>query len=359
MSTGNYPGRARNPQELRADLDFALSLIPGESKVNIHAFYMESDSPVERDKLEPRHFAAWTDWAVEKGMGLDFNPTFFSHPLSSSGYTISHADPAIRQFWIDHTKCCREIAEYMGERTGKRCINNFWIPDGCKERPIDSLAPRMRLVEAMNEAFAKPMSHMKDAVESKLFGIGAEAYTVGSSEFYLAYAAQHPEVMLTMDAGHFHPTEVISAKFTACLPFLKELLLHVSRPVRWDSDHVVAFDDELQAIFSEIVRNDILDRMNIALDYFDGSINRVAAWVIGSRNTRKALLKALLEPVADLKAAELAGDTTARLALTEEYKTFPFGIVWDMLCERAGMPTGADWLNTVRDYEKKTLAARQ
>ena len=360
MSTGEYPGRARTPDELRADLEQALSLIPGTSKVNIHAFYRESDRAVERNVLEPEHFTAWADWAVERGIGLDFNPSFFSHPKSASGYTLASADDGIRRFWIEHGLASRKIGAYLGRRTGKRCVNNLWIPDGCKERPIDSLAPRMRLLEALNEIYAPKYcpNCLKDSVESKLFGIGSEAYVVGSHEFYLGYTAQHPDVMLTLDTGHFHPTEQVSAKLTACLPFLPELLLHVSRPIRWDSDHVVAFDDELSAIFHEIVRAGALDRVNIALDYFDGSVNRVAAWVIGTRNTKKALLAALLEPVDDLKAAELAGDTTARLALTEEYKTFPFGIVWDMLCEREGMPGGAEWLGAVRSYEAAVAAQR-
>lgn len=360
MATGAYPGCARTPDELRSDLAQALSLIPGTSKVNLHAFYRESDKAVERNALEPKHFASWADWAVERGIGLDFNPTYFSHPLSASGYTLASADLAVRRYWIDHTLACRKIGAYLGERTGKRCVNNLWIPDGSKERPIDTLAPRMRLLEALNECYAAKYCPdcLKDAVESKLFGIGSEAYVVGSHEFYLAYAAQHTDVMLTLDTGHFHPTELISAKLTACIPFLPELLLHVSRPIRWDSDHVVAFDDELMAIFHELVRADILDRVNIALDYFDGSVNRVAAWVIGARNTKKALLAALLEPVADLKAAERAGDTTARLALTEEYKTFPLGIVWDTLCERENMPAGADWLANVRAYEKDVTSKR-
>lgn len=359
MSTGEYPGRARTPDELRADLDCALRLIPGENKVNIHAFYLEAGKAVERDAITSAHFSNWADWAVGKNIGLDFNPTCFSHPMSASGYTLASADDGIRRYWIEHAKRCREIAEYLGQRTGKCCVNNLWIADGCKERPIDTLGPRLRLFDALNEIYANHCDHMKDAVESKLFGIGSESYVVGSHEFYLAYAAQHPEVLLTLDTGHFHPTETVSAKLTACFVFLKELLLHVSRPVRWDSDHVVTFDDELQAIFHELIRSDCLSRTNIALDYFDGSINRVAAWVIGARNTKKALLKALLEPVADLKTAENAGDTTARLGLTEEYKTFPFGIVWDYLCEKENMPGGAEWLPFVKDYEQNIQKTRK
>ena len=356
MSTGAYPGKARNGDELRADLDRVLSLIPGTNRINIHAFYLENGM-ADRDAITPANFSNWADWAVEKGIGLDFNPTFFSHPKSDNG-TLSAADESVRKFWIDHLIACREISAYFGERTGKRCGMNIWIPDGCKERPIDTLSPRLRLTDSLEKGCAKNYGNlMKDAVESKLFGIGSESYVVGSHEYYMGYAMKHPEVMFTMDTGHYHPTELVSSKLTAIFSFVDEVLLHVSRGVRWDSDHVVSFDDETQAIMSELVRSNTLDRTNISLDYFDGSINRVAALVIGARNTKKALLKALLEPADMLKAAEAAGDTTSRLALTEEYKSYPFGIVWEMLCERAGVP-GANWLDDCKAYEREVTIAR-
>ncbi|NLD88230.1 MAG: L-rhamnose isomerase [Clostridiales bacterium] len=359
MSTGNYPGKARNAEELRADIDVALSLIPGPKKVNIHAFYLESDVKVDRDAIEPKHFDNWANWAKAKGIGLDFNPTFFSHPLSDNG-TLSAADEGVRKFWIEHGKRTRVIAEYLGRKTGFRAANNFWMPDGCKERPMDSYGPRARMKDALDEIFSVPVdpAFTKDAVESKLFGIGSEAYVVGSHEFFMGYAMANPNVMLTLDTGHFHPTEVVSSKYSALLCYLSEILLHVSRPIRWDSDHVVAFDDELTALMSEIVRADALDRTNIALDYFDGSINRIAAWVIGTRNTKKALLKALLEPVAALQASELKGDATARLALTEEYKTYPLGAVWDYYCETKDMPARDCWLENVRKYENDVTSKR-
>jgi len=361
VSTGEYPGRARNGEELRADLDMALSQIPGPSKVNVHAIYLEDHGiHADRDMIEPEHFSGWGDWAAEKGIGLDFNPTYFSHPKSADGYTLSSADEGVRNFWIEHGKRCRAIGEYMGSRTGKRCVINHWIPDGCKERPIDTLGPRQRLIDSYAQIFAihHDPALVADAVESKLFGIGSEAYVVGSHEFYLAYVMAHPEILLTMDTGHFHPTEMVSAKITAVLPFVRELLLHVSRPIRWDSDHCVAFDDELTALMHELVRSNALKKTNIALDYFDGSINRIASWVIGTRNTRKALLQALLEPVDTLKKLELAGDSTARLALTEEYKTYPLGAVWDYYCAKNGMEPRAGWLELVRAYERDVTSKR-
>jgi len=361
MSTGNYPGKARNAEELRADLDKALTLIPGALKVNIHAFYLENGGEkIDRDMIEPKHFENWAKWAKSKKIGLDFNPTFFSHPLSADGYTLASADEGVRKFWIDHGKATRKVAEYLGKETGIRSVDNFWMPDGCKERPIDSYAPRARMIDSLNQIFDVEVDPActKDALESKLFGIGSEAYVVASHEFVMGYTLGNKKVMPTMDTGHFHPTEVVSAKFSAVLPFADEILLHVSRPIRWDSDHVVAFDDELTALMSELVRSDALGRTNIALDFFDGSINRIAAWVIGTRNTKKALLKALLEPTAELKKLELAGDTTARLALTEEYKTYPLGAVWDYYCESKGMPARDNWLEVVRQYEKDVTSKR-
>lgn len=358
--TGNYPGRARTPDELRQDLEKALSLIPGKHKVNIHAIYAETKGEkVERDELEPRHFQNWVDWAKELGIGLDFNPTFFSHPLSDDGFTLSHADPKIRQYWIDHGKASRRIAEYFGKELGITSVNNVWIPDGYKDIPVDRYSPRQRLNEALNEVFSEQLSaeYVLDAVESKLFGIGSESYVVGSNEFYLAYAVKN-NVLLCLDAGHFHPTEVISNKISAALTFLDQILLHVSRPVRWDSDHVVILDDETQAIMEEIVRGDFLERVHIALDFFDASINRVAAWVIGTRNAQKALLKALLEPTEQLKTMELEKDYTSRLAILEELKTYPWGAVWDYFCLQQGVPVKERWLDAVKQYEKDVLLKR-
>ncbi len=361
MATGAYPGRARTPEELRADLDKAMSLIPGRQKVNLHAFYLDvQGKKVDRDAIEPEHFASWADWACERKLGLDFNPTFFSHPKSGEGFTLSHSDKGIRDFWIEHGKRARRIGGYFGKRTGRTCVTNIWIPDGYKDNPIDRLAPRQRLMDALDEILREEISpaYNKDAVESKLFGIGSESYVTGSHEFYLAYAVARKNVMMALDAGHFHPTEVISAKISALLLFLDELLLHVSRPVRWDSDHVVAFDDELCGIMHEVVRCGALSRVSLALDYFDGSINRLAAWVIGTRNAQKALLLALLEPVEALRRMEAEGDFTGRLALTEEYKCYPFAAVWDYYCLREGVPLREAWLTEVRAYEREVLSAR-
>lgn len=358
-ATGNYPGRARTPDELRADLDEALSVIPGPAKVNLHASYAEHRGAfVDRDAIGPEQFEGWMQWAVSRGIGLDFNPTFFSHPKAGEG-TLSHADPAIRAFWVEHAKACRRIGDAFGRRTGKTCVTNIWLPDGRKDMPADTAAPRERLKAALDDILAQPYDrrYLKDAVESKLFGIGSESYVVGSFEFYMGYALKN-DVLLTLDAGHFHPTEVISAKISALMLYLDELLLHVSRPVRWDSDHVVLLDDELRAIMTQVVRNGYEDRVHLALDYFDASINRVAAWAIGARNTRKALLLALLEPVDTLKALEADGDLTAVLALTEEYKALPWAAVWDAYCLRAGVPVGAAWLEETRRYEKEVLSKR-
>ena len=358
-ATGDYPGRARNAQELRDDLTFAFGLIPGAKKLNLHAMYLESGgAPVDRDAIEPRHFSAWADWAKEMRVGIDFNGTFFSHPKSAAGWTLASADDGVRAFWVEHLKRVRKIAAYFAQETGQPCVNNIWVPDGCKEVPIDTAAPRARLRASLDEALNIPQEGVIDAVESKLFGIGSESYVAGSHEFYLAYALSRGDLLVTFDTGHFHPTELVSAKLSAVLEFAKGLLLHVSRPVRWDSDHVVAFDDELIRVMNDLVRMDALGRVRLALDYFDASINRVAAWVIGARNTKKALLMALLQPVGKLKAIEAAGDTTARLAMTEELRTMPFGAVWDYYCLQSGMPVGLDWLDQVREYERGVLAAR-
>jgi L-rhamnose isomerase len=358
--TGNYPGKARSPQELRADLDLALSLIPGRHRLNLHASYAETQgNRVERDQLEPAHFRNWIDWASAKNMGIDFNPTFFAHAKAADGFTLSHRDKSVRQFWINHGIVCRRIGAAIGKSLGSPCINNFWIPDGYKDTPIDRAGPRQRLTESLDAIFAEPIdpAFNLDAVESKLFGIGSESYVAGSHEFYLGYAISRKK-LLCLDAGHFHPTEVISDKLSAILQWVDQLLLHVSRGVRWDSDHVVTLNDELLAIAQELVRNNYLDRVHIGLDFFDASINRIAAWVIGTRAMCKALLSALLEPTASLRAAENTGDFTARLALLEECRTLPLGAVWDYYCEKQNVPCGAEWLTRVREYEQKVLSKR-
>ncbi|SCY15536.1 L-rhamnose isomerase [Basfia succiniciproducens] len=358
QTTGNYPGKARTPQELRADLDKAVSLIPGKKRLNLHASYLEADHRVDRNEVKPEHFANWVAWAKANNMGLDFNPTYFSHPLSAEA-TLSHQNKEIRDFWIEHGKACRKISEYFGKELGTASVMNIWIPDGSKDLVVDKFAPRQRLVEALDEIIAEKIDakYHLDAVESKLFGIGVESYTVGSNEFYAAYAVSRGTA-LCLDAGHFHPTEVISDKISAVMPFVQHLLLHVSRPVRWDSDHVVLLDDETQAIAGEIIRNQLFDRVHIGLDFFDASINRIAAWVIGMRNMQKALLRALLEPTDELRALENARDFGSRLALLEEQKSLPWQAVWDMYCERHNVPVGRRWLDEVRAYEKTVLSQR-
>ena len=359
QATGNYPGKARNAAELRADLEKAMSLIPGPKRLNLHAIYLESESPVDRDAIEPKHFANWVEWAKQQKLGLDFNPSCFSHPLSADGFTLSHADKAIRQFWIDHCKASRRVSAYFGEQLGTPSVMNIWVPDGMKDLTVDRLAPRQRLLSALDEVIAEKLSpqHHIDAVESKLFGIGAESYTVGSNEFFMGYATSR-QTALTLDAGHFHPTEVISDKISTAMLYVPRLLLHVSRPVRWDSDHVVLLDDETQAIASEIVRHQLFDKVHIGLDFFDASINRIAAWVIGTRNTKKALLRALLEPTDRLRQSEAAGDYTARLALLEEQKSLPWQAVWEAWCLRHDVPADASWLSDVRHYEQQILNQR-
>ncbi|MEG1655203.1 MAG: L-rhamnose isomerase [Hafnia alvei] len=359
QATGNYPGKARNAAELRADLEMALTLIPGPKRLNLHAIYLESDTPVARNKIEPRHFSNWVEWAKKHHLGLDFNPSCFSHPLSADGFTLSSANPETRQFWIEHCQASRRISAYFGEQLGTPSVMNIWIPDGMKDTPIDRLAPRQRLASALDEVIAEKLNpaHHIDAVESKLFGIGAESYTVGSNEFYLGYAASR-QTALCLDAGHFHPTEVISDKISSAMLYVPRLLLHVSRPVRWDSDHVVLLDDETQAIASEIVRHNLFNRVHIGLDFFDASINRIAAWVIGTRNMKKALLRALLEPTNHLRNLEESGDYTARLALLEEQKSLPWQAVWEMYCQRNDVPVDASWLKAVREYEEHILSQR-
>jgi L-rhamnose isomerase len=357
--TGNYPGAARTPQELRQDLEKALVMIPGKHKVNLHAIYADTDEEIDVDELAPKHFAPWVEWAKEHGLGLDFNPTCFSHPKFQNGFTISHPDPNIRNFWIKHCKASRRIAEYFGKELKQTCITNFWFPDGFKDVPIDRMAPRKRMKEALDEVFAEEIScqYNVDAVESKLFGIGSESYVVGSHEFCLSYAIQNKKA-ICLDVGHFHPTETISNKLSAIALFDTEILLHVSRPVRWDSDHVVIMDDELQEIAKELVRNDLLDKTHIGLDYFDASINRIAAWVIGARNMLKALLLAMLEPTEMLKEAENKADFTTRLVMLEELKSYPFSAIWDYYCEKMGVPVRESWLADIKKYEIDVLQKR-
>ncbi len=358
--TGAYRGKARTPEELRRDLDVALSLIPGKHRLNLHASYAEMGGRrVDRNDLNPAHFLRWIDWAKTRGLGMDFNPTFFAHPKADDGWTLAHPDDGIRRFWIEHGIACRQIGAAIGIAIGEPCVTNVWIPDGFKDLPIDRAGPRERLAAALDEVFAEPMdpAHNLDAVESKLFGIGSESYVVGSHEFYLGYAITRKK-LLCLDAGHFHPTEVISDKISAVMQFLDRLLLHVSRGLRWDSDHVVILGDELQAIAQELVRGDYLDRVHVGLDYFDASINRVAAWVIGTRAMLKALLFAMLEPTDRLRELERNGDYTARLALLEELKTLPAGAVWDHYCTIQNVPPGPAWLSDVRRYEAEVLAQR-
>lgn len=358
LSTGNYPGRARTPQELRSDIDKAFSLIPGKKRLNLHAIYLDTEKAVERNKITPEHFQSWIDWAKQQNAGLDFNPTFFGHPKAASNLTLSHPDAGIRKFWIEHGIACRKIAAEMGKQLKNPSIMNTWIPDGFKDVTIDRLAARKRLENSLDAMFKEKLSpkHMKDAVESKLFGIGVETCTVGSNEFYLGYAVKNG-VLLTLDSGHFHPTELISDKISSVLLFVNEILLHVSRPVRWDSDHVVFFDDELQAIAHEIVSSGV-EKVHIGLDYFDATINRIIAWVVGTRNMQKALLKALLEPADRLKKMEKEFDNGRKMALIEELKMFPLGAVYDRFCEQQGVPPGIDFIPEIDKYEKKVLSLR-
>ena len=360
VATGNYPGKARTPQELRTDLEKAYSLIPGQHRLNLHAFYGEfGGKKVDRNEIEPKHFANWIAWAKKNGLGLDFNPTCFSHPQAADGFTLSHADKNIRKFWIEHCVRSREIGAAFGKALGKTCVTNVWIPDGYKDTPADRVAPRARLAESLDTVFKKTISPKLnlDAVEPKLFGIGSESFVVGSHEFYLGYAVSRKK-LLCLDAGHYHPTEGIADKISSVLQYLPEILLHVSRGVRWDSDHVVILNDDLLAIAREIVANGYENRVHIGLDYFDASINRVAAWVLGTRNLIRALLIGLLEPTARLRAAETAKDFTTRLALQEEQRTLPFGAVWDFYCESKNVPVGENWLTEVKRYERDVLINR-
>jgi L-rhamnose isomerase len=361
QATGNYPGKARTIDELRADIEKALALIPGTHRLNLHACYLDNGGTfVDRDEIQPEHFQSWIDWGKPKLHGMDFNPTYFSHDKAADGFTLSHPDKAIRDFWIRHGIACRKIGAEMGRQFGTPTVTNVWIPDSYKDTPADRWSPRLRLIESLDAVFTEkidPKIHL-DAVESKLFGIGGESYTVGSHEFYMGYAVSRQK-LLCLDAGHFHPTEMISEKISSVMLFCPELLLHVSRPVRWDSDHVVTFDDELQQIAKELVRSNRLDKVHIGLDFFDASINRVAAWVIGMRNMLKALLVAMLEPIDELKKAELQMDFTKRLALFEELKSLPWAAVWDYYCHTQNVPVGLAWLDEVKQYESSVLSKRQ
>jgi L-rhamnose isomerase len=360
QATGNHPGKARNPKELRADLEQAFALLPGAHRLNLHASYAETGGrAVERNALAPEHFQGWIDWCRAQNIGLDFNPTFFAHRLADDGFTLAHADPAVRRFWIEHGIACRKIGAEMGRQLGSTTVTNVWIPDGSKDFPADRKAPRERLEAALDEIFREKIVealHL-DAVESKLFGLASESYVVGSHEFYLGYAITRRKVYC-LDAGHFHPTESIADKVSSILQFVPRLLLHVSRGVRWDSDHVVVLDDPTRALMEELVRGNFLGRTHLGLDFFDASINRIAAWVIGARATRQALLLALLQPNDRLRELENAGDLTSRLALMEAAKTLPFPAIWTEFCARHQVPAGLAWLDQVKRYEKTVQALR-
>jgi L-rhamnose isomerase len=358
--TGNYPGKARTIDELQQDIEKALSLIPGKHRLNLHAIYGDfSSGKADRDSLELKHFQGWIGWCREQGLGMDFNPSCFGHEQAADGFTLSHPDAGIRRFWIDHCKCCRVISAGIGEQLGSACVTNVWIPDGMKDSPVDRKSYRERLEQSLDDVFSQSLdkAHHLDAVESKLFGIGSESYVVGSHEFYLGYAIKN-QILYCLDAGHFHPTEGIADKISSVLQYVPEILLHVSRGVRWDSDHVVILDDPTKAIFEELVRGDYLARTHIGLDFFDASINRVAAWCIGVRSAQKALLLALLSPNQKLRELEAAGDYTGRLALMEDARMLPMGAVWDEFCRRNDTPMDGEWINQVRDYESRVLSKR-
>jgi len=352
QATGNYPGRARTPDELRADLEFAYGQIPCKHRLNLHAIYLDTDESPDRDEIEYHHFASWVDWAKDQGIGLDFNPTFFAHEKADDNLTLSHPNKGIRDFWIEHGRRTREIASKMGEELGSSAVNNIWVPDGYKDIPVDRMAARTRLetsLDAMCESEQDP-AHMVDAVESKLFGIGVEACTVGSHEFYMGYAIRKG-TLLCLDMGHFHPTENIADKLSAVALSLDEILLHVSRPMRWDSDHVILLNDDIQAMANELVFADLLGQTRIGLDFFDATISRTAAWVVGTRNMQKALLRSLLKPQKELKEAEATLDFTRRLIFTEELKDLPFGAVWKEFCERHEVPYGLALSRSLETYQ--------
>jgi L-rhamnose isomerase len=357
QATGNHPGRARTPDELRADLEFAYSMIPGKHRLNLHAMYMDTDESPDCDEIEYRHFAPWVDWAKAQGIGLDFNPTFFAHAKADDNLTLSHPDKGIRDFWIEHGKRTRDIAARIGSELGSVCVNNIWVPDGYKDIPVDRMAARQRLEASLDEMLAPEQDPalMLDAVESKLFGIGVEACTVGSHEFYMGYAIRKG-MLLCLDMGHFHPTENIADKLSAVALSLPQILLHVSRPMRWDSDHVILQNDDILAMAQELVSANLLERTFIGLDFFDATISRTAAWVIGVRNMQKALLRALLMPWDRLRTAENNLDFTARLTLTEEFKDLPFGAIWAAYCDRLGRPTGLALMGELEAYQARVAS---
>ncbi|MBE0412628.1 L-rhamnose isomerase [Yoonia sp.] len=357
QATGNHPGRARNPDELRADLDFAFAQIPGKHRLNLHACYLDTHESPDRDQIAYHHFTPWVDWAKDKGLGLDFNPTFFAHAKADDNLTLSHPDAGIRDFWIEHGKRCREIAAQMGRELGTAAVNNIWVPDGSKDTPVDRMAARRRLETSLDTMMADklPKSELIDAVESKLFGIGVESMTVGSHEFYLGYAIRKGTA-LCLDMGHFHPTESVADKLSSVALSVEDILLHVSRPVRWDSDHVILLNDDLIAMAQELVFADLLPRTRIGLDFFDATISRTAAWVIGVRNMQKALLRAFLLPQDKLKAAENALDFTTRLILTEEARDLPFAAIWAEHCNRASVPVGQGLLAKLQGYQDRVAA---
>lgn len=357
QATGNYPGKATTPDELMNDYEFALSLMPGKKRINLHAIYAITEEKIERDNIKPEYFDKWIEFAKAHGLGIDFNPTFFSHPMSSDGLTLSHPDKNVRDFWVRHGITCMETAHYIAQKIGDKVLYNLWIPDGLKDIPADRLTPRLRLKESLDKIFAVRYDDVICAVESKVFGIGVESYTVGSSEFYMNYAAKNG-ICCLLDNGHYHPTEVVSDKIPSMLAFNDYVALHVTRPVRWDSDHVVLFEDELREIAKEIVRNNAEKRVLIGLDYFDASINRISAWVTGQRSMAKALLYALLMPYEEMKRLQDAGDFSRLMVLGEELKTLPFGDVWDEYCSRAGVPCGMEWFELIRGYEDRVLKKR-
>jgi L-rhamnose isomerase len=358
MATGNYPGKATSPDQVRQDYEQVLALVPGVHRANLHAIYAETGGKaVARDEISIEHFQTWVEWALSRGIALDFNPTYFAHPLAADGFTLSSARRDVRDYWTRHGIRCRQIAGEMATRFGGECVNNHWIPDGAKDSPADRWSPRARLIESFDAIFGEPIPGCTDSVESKLFGLGSEDYVVGSFEFYAGYA-QSRKKLFCLDMGHFHPTETIADKLSALLQFHDRLLLHVSRPVRWDSDHVVLFNEDLKNVFLELQRGGAMQRVAVALDYFDASINRIAAYVIGIRATRKAILNALLDPVVQLQEAERAGKLGKKLALMEEARTLPFGDVWDELCRRGDVPVGREWIKDVERYEAEILATR-
>ncbi|GJM64747.1 L-rhamnose isomerase [Persicobacter diffluens] len=360
QATGNYPGKATNIAEMRADLEKAISLIPGNLRLNLHAIYGDFQGElVDRDQIEPKHFQSWIDWCKEHNLGMDFNASNFSHPKADGGFTLSSKDPEIRAFWVEHLKRCREISAEIGRQLGSPCVHNSWIPDGSKDIPVDRNSHRALLKQSLDEALSikYDADHMLDAVESKLFGIGAESMTVGSHDFYLGYAIKN-NTLICLDNGHFHPTEEVGDKISACLQFVDQLLLHMTRPVRWDSDHVVTLNDDIKLIASEIIRNNFLGRVKLGLDFFDASINRIGAYVVGTRAVQKAFMIAMLEPTEQLVRLEEEGKGFERLAMLEELKSKPFGAVWDYYCLKMGVPAGEDYIQDVQEYEREVLAAR-